>query len=178
QVTGVTMGTITAHSAAVSWNDNGAESYEVQYGDRNFNQGEGTSVIVSGTSTTLTGLSADENYTLYVRAICEPGVYGLWSEQVDFSTPEGSAVNTVDGGMNVSICPNPTTGTTTIALSGVNGEVQITIVDMNGRTVMSDSMSCKGECVKKMEVAGLAQGAYFVRINCENVNMVKKLVVK
>ena len=52
------------------------------------------------------------------------------------------------------------------------------VVDMNGRVVMSDSMSCEGDCVKTMEVSGLAQGAYFVRINGENVNMVKKLVVK
>ncbi|MBO7489990.1 MAG: T9SS type A sorting domain-containing protein [Bacteroidales bacterium] len=32
--------------------------------------------------------------------------------------------------------------------------------------------------MKTMEVSGLAQGAYFVRVNGENVNMVKKLVVK
>ena len=60
----------------------------------------------------------------------------------------------------------------------MNGDVAITVVDMNGRVVMSDSMSCEGDCVKTMEVSGLAQGAYFVRINGENVNMVKKLVVK
>ncbi|MBQ6237289.1 MAG: T9SS type A sorting domain-containing protein, partial [Bacteroidales bacterium] len=61
---------------------------------------------------------------------------------------------------------------------GVAGEVAITIVDMNGRVVMSDSMSCEGDCTKTLEVTGLAQGAYFVRISGENVNMVKKLVVK
>ncbi|MBP5189392.1 MAG: T9SS type A sorting domain-containing protein, partial [Bacteroidales bacterium] len=56
--------------------------------------------------------------------------------------------------------------------------VEVNIVDMNGRVVMSDSMSCEGDCAKTMEVSGLAQGAYFVRISGENVNMVKKLVVK
>ena len=49
---------------------------------------------------------------------------------------------------------------------------------MNGRIVKSDSMSCEGDCTKRMEVNGLAQGAYFVRINGEGLNMVKKLVVK
>jgi len=39
-------------------------------------------------------------------------------------------------------------------------------------------MSCEGDCTKRMEVNGLAQGAYFVRINGECLNMVKKLVVK
>ncbi|MBR6330589.1 MAG: T9SS type A sorting domain-containing protein, partial [Bacteroidales bacterium] len=81
-------------------------------------------------------------------------------------------------GTSLSIYPNPTTSATTIALSGVNGEVTITIVDMNGRVVMSDSMSCEGDCTKTMEVSGLAQGAYFVRISGESTNMVKKLVVK
>ncbi|MCR5066416.1 MAG: T9SS type A sorting domain-containing protein, partial [Bacteroidales bacterium] len=84
----------------------------------------------------------------------------------------------VNGNMNLSIYPNPTSDATTIALSGVNGEVQIVIVDMNGRTVMSDSMSCEGDCTKRMEVSGLAQGAYFVRVSGEGVNQVKKLVVK
>ena len=101
-------------------------------------------------------------------------------QNLDVSVTAGTTGIGIDvaDGMNVSIYPNPTSSTTTIALSGVNGDVAITVVDMNGRVVMSDSMSCEGDCVKTMEVSGLAQGAYFVRINGENVNMVKKLVVK
>ncbi|MCR5065313.1 MAG: T9SS type A sorting domain-containing protein [Bacteroidales bacterium] len=34
------------------------------------------------------------------------------------------------------------------------------------------------DCTKRMEVSGLAQGAYFVRVSGEGVNQVKKLVVK
>ena len=175
--TAVTTGNITATTVTVSWNGS-AQSYEIEYGDRNFNRGEGTKITVNGTTHQITGLESDHMYTLYVRAICEAGIMSDYSSQVDFDTPAGEGFDAVNGGMNVSIYPNPTTSATTIALSGVNGEVSITIVDMNGRIVMSDSMSCEGDCTKTMEVSGLAQGAYFVRLNGDNVNMVKKLVVK
>ena len=177
QVAGVTVTNITDNSAVVSWQAATATSYEVDYGPVGHGQGQGTTVTVDGVTTyTITGLESEMGYSVYVRALCEADAPGPWSQVQEFTT-QHIGIDVADG-MNVSIYPNPTSSTTTIALSGVNGDVAITVVDMNGRVVMSDSMSCEGDCVKTMEVSGLAQGAYFVRINGENVNMVKKLVVK
>ncbi len=174
--TGVTVSNVTAHTAVVSWTGT-AQSYRVTYGYEGFGTGnEIASIPVSGTTTTLTGLESGETYDVYVYAVCETGIESNASTKQTFET-DLEGISTADG-MNVSIYPNPTTDATTIALSGVNGEVSITIVDMNGRIVKSDSMSCEGDCTKRMEVNGLAQGAYFVRINGEGLNMVKKLVVK
>ncbi|MBP5327073.1 MAG: T9SS type A sorting domain-containing protein [Bacteroidales bacterium] len=39
-------------------------------------------------------------------------------------------------------------------------------------------MECEGGCTKSIEVSGLAQGAYFVRVSGDSLNMVKKLIVK
>ena len=180
QVTGVNVTGITSHSAVVSWTPTGAPRYKVEYGDRGFPQGTGITVYAENGQTTVTldNLVRDNNYSVFVMAICEEGVEGAWSERYDFATLDEEAIDVVNGNMNLSIYPNPTSDATTIALSGVNGEVQIVIVDMNGRTVMSDSMSCEGDCTKRMEVSGLAQGAYFVRVSGEGVNQVKKLVVK
>ena len=179
QVTGVTVTNITENSAVVSWQAATATSYEVDYGPVGHGQGQGTTVIVNDVTTyTITGLESETSYSVYVRALCEADAPGPWSQVQEFTTLEEHIGIDVADGMNVSIYPNPTSSTTTIALSGVNGDVAITVVDMNGRVVMSDSMSCEGDCVKTMEVSGLAQGAYFVRINGENVNMMKKLVVK
>ena len=176
-VTGVTATATSATTATVSWTPTGASQYVVSYGERGFLVNDGTTVTATGNSIELTGLSAENDYDVYVRAMCDQGVYSTWSTVAQFSTPAVEGIATVDG-IGLSIYPNPTTSATTIALSGVNGEVAITIVDMNGRVVKSDSMSCEGDCTKTMEVSGLAQGAYFVRISGENVNMVKKLVVK
>lgn len=179
QVTGVSVNGITSHTAVVSWSSAEVDSYIVEYGDRNFSQGGGTTVTVENATTyTITDLESDWSYTVFVRAVCEGGVTGDWSEQVDFDTPDGDGVNTVEGTMNLSIYPNPTSDATTIAVSGASGEVRIAIVDMNGRTVKSEVMSCDGDCTKRLEVSGLAQGTYFVRVNGEGVDQVKKLVIK
>jgi hypothetical protein len=179
QVTGVNVTNITATGATVSWTPTGASKYIIEYGDLNFTQGTGTTVVVeNATSYTINGLDDDEDYSVFVMAVCEEGVEGAWSDKVDFSTPAGTAVNIVDGASTISIYPNPASDVTTIALNGVSGEVTITIVDMNGRTVQSETMTCEGDCTKRMEVSGLAQGAYFVRVSGEGMNQVKKLVVK
>ena len=176
EVTGVVVNEVTATTAKVNWNAGTASSYEVEYGEYGYGAGQGHTEVVQGTTYNITGLESETQYSVRVRAFCSAGVMGPWTDPVDFTTGN-DGINVADG-MNVSIYPNPTSSNTTIALSGVNGDVTITIVDMNGRVVMSDSMSCEGDCVKTMEVSGLAQGAYFVRVNGENVNMVKKLVVK
>ena len=177
QVTGVTATNVTATSATLSWNPTGAANYRIEYGEIGFSQGDGISVDVTGTTYTLTGLSSETQYTAYVLAVCETGVEGDWSAAVNFET-QTEGISTVDGGINLAIYPNPTSDATTITLSGVNGEVSIVIVDMNGRIVKSDTMSCEGDCTKRMEVSGLAQGAYFVRVSGDGVSQVKKLVVK
>ena len=180
KVEDVSVSGITTSSAFVTWTSTGAPKYKVEYGDRNFNQGQGTTVVVEdgSTSVTLNNLRVNHNYSVFVMAVCEEGAEGAWSDRADFATLDETGVDVVDGSTNLSIYPNPTSDATTIALSGVNGEVTIVIVDMNGRTVATESMSCEGDCTKRMEVSGLAQGAYFVRVNGEGVNMVRKLVVK
>ena len=178
KVSGITIDTVTTTLASVSWNDNGAPKYEVQYGDRNFNQGEGFSVVVDSNFATLQNLKPNHDYSLYVRAICETGVSGLWSEKIDFSTLKTSVINTKNDRMSIQIYPNPTTNAITIALNDVSGEVQITIVDINGREMMSEKMNCMNECAKILEVSGLSKGVFFVRIIVNNEKPTIKKIVK
>ena len=77
-----------------------------------------------------------------------------------------------------TIYPNPTSGTTTIIVSGISGKVRIAVVDVDGREVATETLYCTDGCAKTMEVGKLAQGAYFVRITGENANVVKKLIVR
>ena len=63
-------------------------------------------------------------------------------------------------------------------MAGVNGLVKIAVVDMNGRTVASETLECSSDCVKTMDVEKLAQGAYFVRITGQEINMVRKLIIR
>ena len=193
QVTGVSVSDIRGKSALVRWNTNGRNKYEIEYGDRNFTLGNGTVVTnITGDSLTLTGLEAEHDYSLFVRALCN-NVNGDWSEQVDFSTNDDTVgISTVQNSFPELQCyPNPTSDATTIAISGVTGEIQITIVDINGRTVRELTVLCgNGDCSASVEVGGLAKGTYFIRAwngqrspangtpdGSRNLNLVKKLVV-
>ena len=173
---GVTA-TVNLNTVDVSWTPGeGNTAFEVEYGSRGFSHGSGTTVNATEPHTTLTGLDYNTQYDLYVRALCGADNYSGWSPVTTFTTgTEG--ISSADGA-TCTIFPNPATNSTTITVGGVNGKVKIEVVDMNGRTVASETLECNSDCVKTMEVDKLAQGAYFVRISGEQVNMVRKLIVK
>src|SRR5574344_282199 len=176
-VTNVAVSSLTSTSATITWTagENNTGSWQLEYGYAGFGQGEGTTINATTNSATISGLTAGVAYDVYVRAICGEGYNSNWSTKVTF-TPVG--IENVTGGTQLNLYPNPTTGMTTISLSGVQGSVTLTIVDMSGRTVKTETMECSGDCAKKLDVDNLSQGAYFVRVNGENVNVVKKLIVK
>ena len=113
---------------------------------------------------------------MYVRALCDQSTYSDWSAVRTFTT--GTVGIDEANGASCTIYPNPTSAATTISVSGVNGSVRITVVDMNGRTVASETIDCSSDCEKTLDVDNLSQGAYFVRITGENVNMIRKLIVR
>ena len=75
----------------------------------------------------------------------------------------------------VSVSPNPATGMVTVRAEGIEGRVNVEIVDLNGRTVMQQQGNAASY---RFDVSNLAAGAYFVRLTGENTNAVKKLIVK
>ena len=178
-VADVAVSDVTDYSATVTWTPQGdATQWEVTYGYSGFNEGTGTSKTVNSPSATLVGLEYDTPYDVYVRSLCSDEVYSFWSQPVTFTTLPHVGINDVADGVNCTIYPNPATTETTITISGANGTVTITVVDMEGRTVATEDLSCSADCTKQMTLQSLAQGAYFVRIVGDNINMVRKLVVR
>ena len=173
---GVTA-TVNLNNVDVNWTPGeGNTAFEVEYGSRGFSHGNGTTINATEPHTTLTGLEYNTQYDLYVRALCGADNYSAWSPVTTFTT--GTEGIDLADGVSCTIFPNPATSSTTISVGGVNGKVKIEVVDMNGRTVASETLECNSDCIKTMEVDKLAQGAYFVRISGEQVNMVRKLIVK
>ena len=169
--------TVTGNSVAVSWTPaTGNTSYEVEYGTAGFVHGTGTLISAAEPNTTINGLNYNTDYDLYVRAICGSDNYSSWSPVSTFTTQPlgiGSAATA-----SCAIHPNPTSGSTTISVSGVDGRVKIEVVDMNGRAVASETLQCSADCSKTIDVDHLAQGAYFVRITATDLNIVRKLIVR
>ena len=79
----------------------------------------------------------------------------------------------------IVIYPNPAKGSTTVSVTGLSGKVRISVLDLSGREVLGETVECSADCVKSLDIEGLAGGAYFVRVTSEASDpMVKKLIVR
>ena len=171
---------VNVNNVNLSWTPGeGNISFEIEYGHHGFSHGSGLVATTTTTGYALTGLSYNTQYDVYVRALCDQNTYSDWSSVTTFTTGNvGIDTQLSISNFHFSITPNPATSSTTVSVSGVNGKVRISVVDMNGRTVASETLECSDDCEKTLEVDKLAQGAYFVRITADNTNMVKKLIVR
>jgi hypothetical protein len=72
----------------------------------------------------------------------------------------------------VSLFPNPASSMVTIRANGMD---QVSVIDLNGSTVMTQSVNSE---TFTFDVSNLAKGAYFVRITGGEGTVVRKLIVK
>ncbi len=180
-VTNLSVSNITDHSAIVSWSGV-AQSFIVEYGPQGFVAGEGIISEVNTTAEILSDLEPNTAYSVTVRTRCNDSSLSA-RVSVDFQTNSTQGIDNADD-FNVFLYPNPTSGLTTIALSGINEEVDISLIDINGRTVLqlhptfdAESLSSNNSKIE-IDVSGLSSGAYFVRINTNHGTCYKKLIVE
>jgi hypothetical protein len=170
-VNNVRVSNETVEGATVTWTGT-APAYEVAYGLPGVSQEDCSRQTVTGVTTyTITGLLDATTYVVYVRSVCEAGIYSDWSNGVSFTT-EMIGIDDVDNA-NISLYPNP--ASSTVTLMGIEGEAVVTVVDMNGK-VISEFRIQNSEFT--FDVSGMAQGAYFVRVTSERVNAIRKLIVR
>lgn len=86
--TGFSVSNVMTTSALLSWNALGASNFRVMYGAAGFNPQTGGSVVsASGSSTTISSLSANTLYDAYLIADCGAGIYSDTTGPVSFRTP-------------------------------------------------------------------------------------------
>ncbi|MCR4816300.1 MAG: C10 family peptidase [Bacteroidales bacterium] len=111
----------------------------------------------------------DNPYSFVVNSNCSRVAYFEQMESIDIA----------DGDISVDICPNPASRQTTVSLSGLCGDITLSLVDATGRVITHRTLSCNGDCTEKVNVAHLAKGVYFLRVtDNENNNIVRKLIVR
>ena len=172
---GVTVSNVTYQSAEVSWQAvSGAQGYNVYWGEPQFYFNLVTPVPVTGTSYTITGLEAESPYEVVVVTRCTESLEAspTDNDRIGFTTGQAGIYDVESG--TLTLYPNPATTSVSVNVTGMSGNVTLQIVDMNGRTVYSQS----GSNEFKIDVSSLAQGAYFVRVTSEQQTAVRKLIVK
>ena len=156
------------HNAMVTWISSGANEYHVLWYLEGWTTGADSVVVTNGTTNaTITGLEQGETYDIYVYAYCD----GQRSAQAGRTQVTITGIDDVNSSL-INLYPNP--ANTTVTVDGIQGEALVTIVDMNGRTVFSEKAVGK----LTIDLNGMAQGAYFVRITGENTTAIRKLIVK
>jgi hypothetical protein len=77
-VTNLSVDSYTSSTAEISWTETTATDYNIEYGETGFTQGTGTTSSESEGSASLTGLTADTSYDVYVQGNCD-GDLSPWS---------------------------------------------------------------------------------------------------
>ena len=177
-VTNLTYSDLQGNSVVLDWDEGGvAEQWEIQWGLTGFVDGTGVYVVADHHPYTLTGLTGETMYDIYVRAICGNGYYSeQWSNGITLTTPY-SSINSITDDVRVRLFPNPTSSDVTLSLPVTSSAVSVEVIDMAGRVKLSLSLP-QGTENTLLPASQLTQGAYYVRIVGGDINTVKKLVVR
>ena len=176
--TNLTATDVRGNTAVLDWTDGGrATEWEIQWGYQGFDAGSGVTVITDHHPYTLTGLTGETTYDIYVRAICGNNfVSENWSNRLTITTAY-SNINSVVDDTRVRLYPNPTSADVELQLPVTTSEVKVEVMDVSGRVQLTNLLPVGTEKVT-LATSQLAQGAYYVRIVGGDINAVKKLIVK
>ncbi|MCQ2281362.1 MAG: fibronectin type III domain-containing protein, partial [Bacteroidales bacterium] len=171
--TDVTVSNVTDHSAQFQW----SPAYDESDWSVHVVGGNLDSIFYTSTNPVIcSNLRPNTTYSVSVAALWD-GAISDWSEEVFFTTGTSAICEHLQIS-TVSIYPNPASYTTTITLSGIQGEVLLEIVDNNGRQLMNQSFLSSGNNDFLLDISDLAAGIYFVRLSHQGQQTVTKLIVR
>ena len=94
----------------------------------------------------------------------------------DFTTTDGQqGIDGADMADAISLYPNPASTMVTLRVGEQMVGSTVSIVDVNGRVVMSETLASE---TLTIDLNDVAKGAYFVRLTGEQATVVRKLIVK
>jgi len=115
---------IGGNKVNVSWDGDG-ETWQIQYGIKNFAIGSGTSLTATSNPTSVTGLDSTKEYDFYIRTVCSATEFSEWIGPVAVGNV---IINTCDIPSNVTAIRGATNSTvvnvTWASTASSNWEVQ------------------------------------------------------
>lgn len=83
------------------------------------------------------------------------------------------------GNLNIEVYPNPSNGNFVLSIEGSTDELGLTVQDMNGRMVHTETLGeVNSRLQKNIDLSGLANGVYLMRLTNGNDSLFKKLVMQ
>ena len=169
---------VHGNSVLLDWQcEEGVDGWFVEWGLEGFDQGTGTTVNADHHPFLLTGLTGETTYDIYVRSICGEDFYSEnWSNRLTITTAY-SDIHSATDDARIRLCPNPAHGDVELRLPATAGRVKIEVVDMAGRKMALQVLDIFESRVR-LSTSTLPSGTYYLRIGADDLNAVKKLVLK
>jgi len=167
--TGLTAGTITHESIAISWdNDANVNSWNIQYRPVGGSLASATSTT---NSYTITGLAPETEYEIQVQADCGDGNVSDWTAAITATTTTGIENHLLN---SISLYPNPAKEYIDVRVDELN-VTSMEVYDVYGKLINTVSVI---DNPTRINVSSLASGMYFVRVTTEQGVATKSFVKK
>ncbi len=166
--------TVDHTNVTLTWQQeaNTANEWVINY--RQVGETSWNTVTVTAMSHTLTDLVAHVQYEANVVAHCSNGLTSAPSNTVTFETDEVGIQDYLD--KSVTLYPNPATEIVSVAVSNANIQIRsVEVYNVYGQIVETPYMTSVQERAT-INVSGLADGMYFVRVTTDGGVVTKNFV--
>ncbi|MBS1773655.1 MAG: T9SS type A sorting domain-containing protein [Bacteroidetes bacterium] len=168
----VNISNITSNSAVATWNPvQSVLQYEYAIRIDTITPLKGT--ITTNTSALLPGLGSAREYYFFIRAYCTPTPNSDWGLDSFLTQPSTFVSPLAVKPFALLAMPNPTKDVISLhVVKGIrNGEGAITVMDMTGKTVLTQKVD---KDITEVNLSGNPSGVYFIRYkDDEYTDMVK-----
>ncbi len=165
--TNVVASNIGSNSITVTWDGNSdVTSWNIQYRPQG---GQLSSATSNTNSYLITDLQPETTYEIQVQANCGDGNLSEWSSLVTATTTTGIE-NWLDG--NVTLFPNPAKEVVNVQCTMFNVQ-SVEVFDVYGKLITTTNDI---DNPTRINVSGLADGMYFVRVTTEKGTVTKSFV--
>ena len=166
--TGLTVTDVQSESISVTWDNAAVLRWNVQYGPVG---GTLASATASTNSYTFTNLNPLTTYQIQVQAVCEEGNVSEWSPAVEATTTNLNSYLE----NNVTLYPNPAKEFVDVRIDGDLNVTGMEVYDVYGKLINTINVI---DNTTHINVSGLANGMYFVRVTTEQGMVTKRFVKK
>ncbi len=172
--TGLTVASVENHAVTVTWDANAnVNSWNIRY--RKANESNWNSATANTNSYTISDLDGNTDYEIQVQADCGDGNQSDWTASATAHTTNVGISSWMEN--SVKVFPNPANDFVNVQCTMYNVQLgaDLHVFDVYGKLVQTVPMT--GETTS-VNVSGLADGMYFVRVTTEAGAVTKTFVVK
>ena len=171
--TGLTATDIQGESVTITWNsDANVSSWNIQYRPTG---GQLSTATSNTNSYTITGLTNNTTYEIQVQANCGDGNLSDWSQAISVTTT--GIASWLEN--SVSLYPNPAKEYVDIRVDGDLSVTAMEVYDVYGKVVRTVvGANDYSPLPTRINIAGLADGMYFVRVTVAEGVVTKSFLKK